>query len=88
MLFVFQGRQRPPMPLAVQRLRAADLPTTVVLTDGMGMMPNMTLSGFRWSSRTHLKSGNAIAQRATCQSLSAPLDVHRSEPLRCASTVA
>ena len=83
-LFVFaKAASGPPMPLAVQRLRAADLPTTVVLTDGMGMMPSMTLSQFPQvvvGARIS-KSGNAIAQRGDLQSLSAPLDVHRSEPL-------
>ena len=83
-LFVFaKAASGPPMPLAVQRLRASDLPATVVLTDGMGMMPSMTLSQFPQvivGARIS-KSGNAIAQRGDLQSLSAPLDVHRSEPL-------
>ena len=83
-LFVFaKAASGPPMPLAVQRLRAADLPATVVLTDGMGMMPSMTLSQFPQvvvGARIS-KSGNAIAQPGDLQAVSAPLDVKRNEPV-------
>lgn len=83
-LFVFaKAASGPPMPLAVQRLRAADLPTTVVLTDGMGMMPSMTLSQFPQvivGARIS-KSGNAIAQAGDLQTVSAPLDVKRRDPI-------
>ena len=34
------------MPLAVQRLRAADLPVSVELTEEMAMMPGMSLASF------------------------------------------
>jgi cytochrome c-type biogenesis protein CcmH len=83
-LFVFaRAENGPPMPLAIQRLPASDLPVTVKLDDSMGMLPSMKLSmfpkviiGARISA-----SGNAMAQAGDLQVLSEGIDVNRKEPL-------
>lgn len=83
-LFVFaRAASGPPMPLAIQRLKAGALPTTVTLDDSMGMMPAMKLSKFPQvvvGARVS-RSGNAMPQSGDLQTLSAPLDVHRKEPI-------
>lgn len=83
-LFVFaRAASGPPMPLAIQRLKASQLPLTVTLDESMGMLPTMKLSMFPQvivGARVS-KSGNAMPQSGDLQTLSAPLDVHRSEPL-------
>lgn len=84
-LFVFaRAASGPAMPLAIARLRAAQLPATVKLDDSMGMLPTLKLSdvpevivGARIS-----RSGNASAQSGDLQVASAPLDVHRRDPIR------
>src|SRR5581483_8370585 len=84
-LFVYaKAASGPPMPLAIKRMQAGDLPATVVLSDGMGMMPTLKLSQFPQvivAARVS-KSGNAIAQSGDLQALSAPVDVHTSAPIK------
>lgn len=54
----------PPMPLAVVRKRAGELPLDVTLDDGMAMMPNLKLSGHEQVTVVAKlsRSGNAITQ--------------------------
>jgi len=83
-LFVFaKAASGPPMPLAIAKLSAAQLPTSVTLTDAMSMMPNMKISAFAQivvGARIS-KSGQAIAQSGDLQALSAPLPNSRAEPV-------
>jgi cytochrome c-type biogenesis protein CcmH len=83
-LFIYaKAAGGPPMPLAIQRMTAANLPATVTLTDGMGMMPSMKLSQFPQvivGARVS-KSGNAIAQSGDLQVVSKPFDVHSTDPV-------
>jgi cytochrome c-type biogenesis protein CcmH len=69
-LFVFaKAAHGPPMPLAIARLTAAQLPASVTLTDEMSMVPGLTLSQFPQivvGARIS-KSGNAVAQRGDLQ---------------------
>jgi cytochrome c-type biogenesis protein CcmH len=75
-LFVFaRAVSGPPMPLAVRRMKASELPATVQLNDGMGMTPQMNLSsaaevivGARISN-----SGNATPSSGDLQALSQPV---------------
>jgi cytochrome c-type biogenesis protein CcmH len=70
-VFIFaRASQGPPAPLAVKRLRVADLPTTITLSDSDAMMAPMTLSKFEdvvVSARVS-KSGQPIAQAGDLQS--------------------
>ncbi|MGH8172484.1 MAG: c-type cytochrome biogenesis protein CcmI/CycH, partial [Rhodanobacteraceae bacterium] len=82
--FVFaRAASGPPMPLAVQRLKAAQLPITVTLDDSMSMMPAMTLSKFAQvvvGARVS-KSGNATPQSGDLQALSPAIENTRTTPV-------
>jgi cytochrome c-type biogenesis protein CcmH len=77
-LFVFaRAPQGSRAPLAIQRLSAASLPATVVLTNAMGMIAGMNLAsqpqvviGARISA-----SGNAAPQSGDLEGLTAPIAV-------------
>ncbi|MCR6703101.1 MAG: cytochrome c-type biogenesis protein cycH [Dokdonella sp.] len=78
-----RAAEGPPMPLAIQRLSAGQLPLTVTLDESNGMLPNMKLSMFPSivvGARVS-RSGQAIAQSGDLQTLSAPLEVTRTAPI-------
>jgi cytochrome c-type biogenesis protein CcmH len=83
-LFVFaRAASGPPMPLAIQRLKASQLPLTVTLDDSMSMMPQMSLSKFPEvvvGARVS-KSGNAMPQSGDLQTLTPPVASSRAEPI-------
>ena len=83
-LFIYaKAANGPPMPLAIARLTAGQLPASVTLTDGMGMLPSMKLSQFPQvivGARIS-KSGTAIAQSGDLQTVSTPFATTRGEPL-------
>jgi cytochrome c-type biogenesis protein CcmH len=85
-LYVFaRAPSGPRMPLALQRLTAANLPVTVVLDDSMGMMPQLTLSGAAEvvvGARIS-KSGVANPQSGDLEGLSAALaPATATDPIR------
>ena len=84
-LFVFaKAAHGPPMPLAITRLTAAQLPASLTLTNAMGMVPGLTLSQFPQivvGARIS-KSGNAIAQSGDLQTLSALTTTAQTEPVQ------
>lgn len=77
-LFVFaRAVNGPPMPLAIQRRSASELPLTITLDDSMSMLPAMKLSGFpvvTVGARIS-KSGDAIGQSGDLQGMITPIDV-------------
>ena len=84
-LFVFaKAAHGPPMPLAITRLTAAQLPASVTLTDAMGMVPSLTLSQFPQivvGARIS-KSGNALAQSGDLQTPAAFTTTAQTEPVQ------
>jgi cytochrome c-type biogenesis protein CcmH len=84
-LFVYaRAEHGPPMPLAVARLDASKLPTTVMLTNAMSMMPTMTLSSvqqvFVGARISH--SGQAIAQAGDLEGTAGVVAVDSTTPIR------
>lgn len=83
-LFVFaRAAEGSRAPLAIQRLRAADLPLAITLDDSHAMVPQMNLSsqprilvGARIS-----RSGNAQAQSGDLETLSEPLPNTHAQPI-------
>ena len=83
-LFVYaKAETGPPMPLAIVRTTAADLPLEVVLTDEQAMMPQMKLSSFpRVVVGARIsKTGDAIAKSGDLQGVSAAVDPAQSPSL-------
>ena len=76
LLFVYaKAAAGPPMPLAAKRLKAADLPVQVTLSDADAMMPQMTMSKFESivvGARIS-KSGNPVAQSGDLYQESSPI---------------
>ncbi|GLQ86945.1 tetratricopeptide repeat protein [Dyella flagellata] len=83
-LFVYaRAEHGPPMPLAVAKLDASQLPTTVTLDDAMSMLPSMKLSsvprvviGARISH-----SGNAVAQAGDLEGDGGTVEVDSKTPV-------
>jgi cytochrome c-type biogenesis protein CcmH len=77
-LFIYaKAASGPPMPLAIQRLSASDLPLSFTLDESMSMIPAMSLAKFDQvivGARIS-KSGNAIAQSGDLQVVLGPLAV-------------
>ncbi|MFC5526127.1 tetratricopeptide repeat protein [Rhodanobacter ginsengisoli] len=73
----------PPMPLAVARLQASQLPAEVTLTDAMAMTPTRTLSSvaqvFVGARISH--SGQPIAQPGDLEGNAGIVDVTRKTPV-------
>lgn len=84
-VFVFaRAAKGPPMPLAIERHKARELPLTVTLDDSTAMMPTMKLSDFPEvvvGARIS-RSGQATPQSGDLQVLSAPLDVQSKQTIQ------
>ncbi len=84
-LFVFaKAAAGPPMPLAVSKHKAGELPLAVTLTDAMAMIPSLKLSGFDQivvSARIS-KSGEPTAQSGDFQGQSVVIDPNQTNRLR------
>jgi cytochrome c-type biogenesis protein CcmH len=84
-VFIFaRAEQGPPAPLAVKRLRVADLPISVTLSDADAMVAPMMLSKFENVTVTARvsKSGQPVAQAGDLQSNVVPTKNTASEPIQ------
>ena len=81
-LFVYaRAVQGPPMPLAVQRFKASDLPASFSLDDSMAMAPEMKLSkhpNVMVLARIS-KTGNAMPQSGDLQGSAGPVKLGGTE---------
>lgn len=83
-LFIYaKAEAGPPIPLAVVRKRAADLPLEVNLNDGMAMTPQAKLSAFNKVTigARISRSGNALAQSGDLLGEINGIAVGRAEPV-------
>jgi len=73
----------PPMPLAVERLRLADLPRMVTLDESMGMMQGMSLANFDQVILVARISSSGIANTSPddFQATSGVIDVTQANPV-------
>ncbi|HET7663135.1 MAG TPA: hypothetical protein VFK31_05790 [Rhodanobacteraceae bacterium] len=76
-LFVYAHTNGSPMPLAIKRIKAAQLPVTVTLTDAMSMTPghDLSLVGKVTLTARISRSGNAKPQAGDLEGDVGPLNV-------------
>lgn len=89
-LFVYaRAANGPKMPISLARFTVADLPTTVILTEDMAMMQNLTLSTFdqvQTLARIS-KSGQAITQSGDLIAQAASVDFTESSKASVSLTI-